>query len=216
MKVARVNGRTIAVADSYLGLGGNAAVPALGELADVDVSGISDGDVLIWDDGTDTWVPAGGATGAFLTVTGGGKGTVSSLGSLGSTETIDVSTANYFYGTLNANCTIGFTGWTAGKDSAITVELTENGTGGWTPTFTGVDWLGGTTPTHDTTLGTRTLYIFMSRDGGTTIIGGQLGAGGSSPATSIWVPVMVEDGATGLWYVSVTGDGDAVMTEVPL
>jgi hypothetical protein len=28
------------------------------------------------------------------------------------------------------------------------------------------------------------------------------------------IPVMVEDGATGLWYVAVTGDGDAVMTEV--
>lgn len=27
------------------------------------------------------------------------------------------------------------------------------------------------------------------------------------------VPVMVEDGATGLWYVAVTGDGDAVMVE---
>ncbi len=38
----------------------------------------------------------------------------------------------------------------------------------------------------------------------------------SPDPTSIWVPVMVEDGATGLWYVTVTGDGDAVMTEVPL
>lgn len=31
---------------------------------------------------------------------------------------------------------------------------------------------------------------------------------------AIWVPVMVEDASTGLWYVVVTGDGDAVMTEV--
>jgi hypothetical protein len=34
-------------------------------------------------------------------------------------------------------------------------------------------------------------------------------------STAMWVPVMVEDGATGLWYVAVTGDGDATMTEVP-
>ncbi len=34
-------------------------------------------------------------------------------------------------------------------------------------------------------------------------------------AVGIWVPVMVEDVGTGLWYVTVTGDGDAVMTEVP-
>jgi hypothetical protein len=39
--------------------------------------------------------------------------------------------------------------------------------------------------------------------------------GGTTP-TTMWVPVMVEDGATGLWYVTVTGDGDAVMTEVPI
>jgi hypothetical protein len=36
------------------------------------------------------------------------------------------------------------------------------------------------------------------------------------PTTSIWVPVMTEDVGSGLWYVAVTGDGDAVMTEVPL
>jgi len=41
------------------------------------------------------------------------------------------------------------------------------------------------------------------------------GTGSGSP-TSMWVPVMTEDTSTGLWYVVVTGDGDAVMTEVPL
>jgi hypothetical protein len=40
--------------------------------------------------------------------------------------------------------------------------------------------------------------------------------GTGTSATTMWVPVMVQDGATGLWYVTVTGDGDAVMTEVPL
>jgi hypothetical protein len=34
--------------------------------------------------------------------------------------------------------------------------------------------------------------------------------------TSMWVPVMTEDVGSGLWYVAVTGDGDAIMTEVPL
>jgi hypothetical protein len=41
------------------------------------------------------------------------------------------------------------------------------------------------------------------------------GTGSGSP-TSMWVPVMTEDTSTGLWYVAVTGDGDAIMTEVPL
>ena len=131
--------------------------------------------------GTDTMQEAidaisGGLAGLYLTVTKGGQGTVQSLGSLGSTETIDLTNANYFAGTLNANCTIGFTGWTNLKDSQITVELTEDGTGGWTPTFSGVTWIGGTTPTHTTTLGTVTHYVFLSRDGGTTIYGAQLGS----------------------------------------
>lgn len=38
--------------------------------------------------------------------------------------------------------------------------------------------------------------------------------GGSSAAT-MWVPVMTEVD-TDVWSVAVTGDGDAIMTEVPL
>lgn len=38
---------------------------------------------------------------------------------------------------------------------------------------------------------------------------------GGAPPTTHFAPVMVEDGGSGLWYVVVTGDGDAVMTEVP-
>lgn len=33
-------------------------------------------------------------------------------------------------------------------------------------------------------------------------------------AAPIYAPVMVEDATSGLWYVAVTGDGDAVLTEV--
>lgn len=138
--------------------------------------------------GTDTVQEAidaivGSTAGLYLTVTKGGQGTVQSLGNLGATETIDLANANYFAGTLNANCTISFTGWTNLKDSQITVELTEDGTGGWTPTFSGITWIGGSTPTHTTTAGTVTHYVFLCRDGGTTIYGAQLGSGGSGFAT---------------------------------
>lgn len=120
-----------------------------------------------------------GSLGAYLTVIGGGKGTVQSLGNLGATETLDLANANLFVGTLNANCTIGTTGWTNGKDCQITVIVFEDGTGGWTPTFSGVTW-DGDTPTHDTTAGTFTRYVFTSYDGGTTIIGVQTGSGALS------------------------------------
>lgn len=134
-----------------------------------------------------------GGSGQFLEVTGGGKGTVSNLGSLGTTETINVSTANYFYGTLDDNVTIGFSGWTAGVDSQITVELTEDGGGGNTPTFSGVTWLGGTTPTHDTTASSTAVYVFFSRDGGITIIGGLLGGASSSSSSGAVGPILIAD-----------------------
>jgi hypothetical protein len=49
-----------------------------------------------------------------------------------------------------------------------------------------VTWLGGTTPTHTTTASTVTEYEFWTDDGGSTVIGGQLGAasGTSSPLTT--------------------------------
>ncbi len=62
MKVARVNGRNVVVMDSATGLGGGNALPSVEDLTDVDVSGINDGDILIWDAGSSTWVvgPGGG------------------------------------------------------------------------------------------------------------------------------------------------------------
>ena len=129
---------------------------------------------------------AAGLLGAYLRTTLGGVGEVQALGSLGATETIDLANANYFAGTLNADCTIGFTGWTASKDCQITVELTEDGTGGWTPTFSGVTWIGGT-PTWDTTAGTVTLVVLLSRDGGTTIYGAVVGGGSLSDTSLVTV-----------------------------
>jgi hypothetical protein len=63
MKVAQVNGRTFAVTQSVYGIGGTATMPQLAQLADVDITGLDDGDILVWDDSTDTWVtsPSGGA-----------------------------------------------------------------------------------------------------------------------------------------------------------
>lgn len=164
---------------------------------------------------------------AFLRSTGGGKGVVKALGNLGATETLDLALGNYQWGTLNANCVIDFTGWTNLKDCGVTLELIEDGAGGRTPTFTGVTWLGGVTPTHDTTHDTTTIYAFFSRDGGATIIGGVLG--GRSPAAlddltdvAIVSPLDKQrlryDSASALWKNSslvweahVSYDGTAVL-----
>ena len=140
---------------------------------------------------TAQWIPHTDSTiaaGTYFLASDGGQGVRASLGNLGATETIDLGNGLYQLGTLNADCTISFTGWTNGTYCEVSLRLTEDGTGGWTPTFSGVTWVGGTTPTHTTTLGTSTEYTFWSVDGGTTIIGGQLGSGGgfvlSHPSTS--------------------------------
>ncbi len=142
-------------------------------------------------------IGAGSAPGSFLRTVLGGVGNVQALGTLGATETIDLANANLFWGTLDQDCTISTTGWTNLKDCQITVILFEDGTGGWTPTFSGVTWDGGT-PVHDTTAGTFTRYVFTSIDGGTTIIGAKTGGGGS--------PLTVEDEGTPLATAATTLD----------
>jgi hypothetical protein len=79
----------------------------------------------------------------------------------------------------------------------------------------GVVWgtdSGGTTPDIEDLPTTETdTSLILAPDGA----GGVEWIPSPTPSTALWVPVMVEDGATGLWYVAVTGDGDAVMVEVP-
>jgi hypothetical protein len=156
-------------------------------------------------------IGAGTSPDSFLRTTLGGLDVVQALGTLGATETVDLVNGNVFWGTLDQDCTLTFVGWTNLRGATIRVELIQDGTGGWTPTFTGVTWIGGT-PTWDTTAGTVTHAVLFSRDGGTTIYGAVVGAGGSS-SDLVWRPVMVEDPVSGNWFVVVTGDGDAVMVE---
>jgi hypothetical protein len=108
-------------------------------------------------------------------------------GNMGSTETFSALTG-WHSGTLNADCTFTFSGATSGLVASMVLELTEDGTGGWQPTWPGsVVWPGGSAPTHDDTAGSTTLYLFQSRDGGSTWFGFQAGAGTSgstSPLTT--------------------------------
>lgn len=108
-----------------------------------------------------------------------------SHGNMGGTETFS-ALVGWHAGTLNADCTFTFSGATSGLVASMVLELTEDGTGGWQPTWPGsVVWPGGTPPTHDDTAGTTTIYLFQSRDGGTTWYGFQAGSSGStSPLTT--------------------------------
>jgi hypothetical protein len=107
----------------------------------------------------------------------GGREVFQAHGVTGSTEMIDLANGNYHAATLDADCTFTFTGSAAGRLSSFTVELLEDGTGGWDPTWpASVVWIGDT-PVHDTTAGTTTFYVFHTRDNGTTWFGAQIGGG---------------------------------------
>lgn len=165
------------------------------------------------------FIAAGGLTG-YLRTTLGGIGNVQALGTLGATETIDLANANLFWGTLDQDCTITMVGWTNLKDAQITVLLFEDGTGGWEPTFAGVTWDGGgATPTHDTTAGTFTRYVFTSHDGGTTIIGAKTGSAGGSAIEVLDEGVSLTAALVSLDFVgagvTATTVGDDVTVTIP-
>ena len=116
---------------------------------------------------------------AYVTVVGGGGGTIQSHGTTGANEAINLANGNYHAAILSADCTFTFTGATNGVECAFTLELAEDGTGGWVPTWpASVEWPGGVAPTHDTTASSLTFYVFSTRDGGTTWYGFQVAAGG--------------------------------------
>lgn len=129
-------------------------------------------------------IPAG----TYVLATDGGEEVLQSHGAMGATETVDLADGNYHQGTLDADCTLTFAAVTSGVLCSFVLELTEDGTGGWQPTWPGsVTWIGGTAPTHDDTASSTTLYGFLTTDGGTNWIGYQAGGGGGSgtPATTV-------------------------------
>ena len=101
------------------------------------------------------------------------------LGDLSGTRNLDLSTGDEFAGTLVANTTFTFSNPDAsGLRDDFVVELTEDATGGWSPTWPGSgSWAGGVTPTHDTVASSVTTYLFRTRDGGASFLGFQAGAG---------------------------------------
>lgn len=200
---------------SHIALVSNASsVPASGASYDPTTSGLTATDVQ----GAIDEIAAGGLD-VYLRSTLGGEGVVQAHGTLGATETIDLALGNLHWGTLDQDCTVSFTGWTNGKDCQITLALIEDGTGGWTPTLTGVTWIGGT-PTWDTTLGTITIVALFSWDGGTTTYAGVLGGAGSGSAIEV-----LDEGSSltaalaSLDFVgagvTATATGDAVTVTIP-
>ena len=87
----------------------------------------------------------------------------------GTTPTIDVDTGGGFSLTTSGNTTFTFSSFTSGLSCGFVLELTAGGT--HTITWpVSVDWAGGTAPDAPAS-GETNIYVFWSRDGGTTWYG---------------------------------------------
>ena len=112
-----------------------------------------------------------------LSDSGGGKDVVSSLGALTGTVSINLANGNSFYGTLNGNTTFTMTGFTAGKECQFVLSVTQDSTPRSITWPAAVKWPFGSVPAISTGSGSRDLFVFRSRDGGTTVDGFQIGKG---------------------------------------
>jgi hypothetical protein len=113
----------------------------------------------------------------FLTRTGGGKDTVSTIAASGTAQTLNLGNANIFDVTLTGNCTFTFSGATASAGCSFVLILHQDGTGGRTVTWpASVDWSAGTAPTLSSGNTDTDILSFMSIDGGTRWYGFLLGA----------------------------------------
>ena len=87
----------------------------------------------------------------------------------GTTPSIDVDAGGAFSLTTSGNTTFTFAAFTSALSSGFVLELTAGGA--HTITWpTSVDWAGGTAPDAPAS-GEKNLYVFWSRDGGTTWYG---------------------------------------------
>lgn len=96
-----------------------------------------------------------------------------SSGNASGAQALDLANQSYFAYTLTGNVTFSFSNVPgAGSAICVTLELTQDGTGGRTITWPGsVVWPSGLAPTPTATAGKRDIFTLMSRDGGTTWFG---------------------------------------------
>ena len=106
----------------------------------------------------------------------GGREIVNVVASSGGSHTIDLADGNYHAITVDDDCTLDVTGTVADRVCSFTVELIQDATGGRTVTWWGgIEWAGGTAPTLSTGANEVDIFVFVTRDDGTTWRGGVFG-----------------------------------------
>jgi len=138
---------------------------------------------------------AAAATG-FVTVIDGGLETLQAHGATGATETINLASGNWHSLTLDANCTITVSGFTAAKGCSALVKVTQNGTGGWAITWDpDIVWASGADDQPAQAAGAVSWFVLASDVGDGTIYGFPVGGAASFATPAIVLGTAAAAGA---------------------
>jgi hypothetical protein len=140
-----------------------APITDLGDLADVNVAGVADGETIIWDDTNSEWIPLTGNL--FLNVDANSVKSDSFVETHSvTTGVLDCSVSNIFSAVLTGPLVLSFTNVPAVDGAyACTLELEAAGNAVTWPT--GIVWPEATPPTLSAG---RDIIVFFTRDAGTT------------------------------------------------
>lgn len=113
----------------------------------------------------------------------GRGGNVQTVTDAGATLALNPNLYSGVIATLTQDCAVSISALTLGGDQhTLTFLATQDGTGGWTPTFAAnVYYNANTAPTLTTTLSTSTLYGLTTLDGGTTWVCAMIATGVTLP-----------------------------------
>lgn len=118
-------------------------------------------------------------TGYAALANGGGQETVSTLGSVSGSVSLNLANGNVFSATVTGTTTFSFAGATAGKACSMALYLSQDATGSRTvnwPSSTTLKWAGGVAPTLTSAANGLDILVFETINGGTTWYGSLVGA----------------------------------------
>jgi hypothetical protein len=110
--------------------------------------------------------------GNAITAVGATTSAVVALGTVSGTVTCDLSQGTVFTATISGDTTFQFSGWPSGGLCEPVLYVTQDSTGGYTISVTGVTWEpNGVAPAFATAAGSVNIIPLSSPDEGTTIYG---------------------------------------------
>ena len=126
-------------------------------------------------------------------------------GNMGAGETFDLGDSTWHRGTIDANLTTTIIGFSVDEGDVMMLELTQNGTGGFSITWDADVDFGGADDQPDQAAGSVTFFLVWSSAGNSILYGAKVGSGGGGSALEILDEGVSLD--TAVTSINFTGDG---------